>query len=417
VLGFRDSLLPDKLGVQVDLVDITDLDAVRASVRSNTRLVHTEVVANPDLRVADVAALADIAHQAGALLSVDSTFTPPPMLRPLELGADLVIPSLTKYVNGHGDAMGGAVVADRDLIARIKLGALRHVGGAISPFNAWLIMRGSITLPLRLRRHCDNAAAVADFLQRDSRVAYVAYPGLTNDPGHERATAQLNGGYGGVVAFAIAGEYADRVRFLNDLRLITSAVSLGHDETLVAYEHYPPERAAVFAPPFRDHRLIRLAIGREDPDDIRTDLDAALTTRLWNPPLTPATTADGIVHGNLPWQSPAHAHPGTGLTRPGTSSRLPLLTWPRPRTDAGPASADATDCSLRRHCAMSSGSSTNGSLSRHHVEKRGAAPSLGRPWPPEAALHRGEHDGQVPVAQALPRWPDTGERRTDGPVD
>jgi cystathionine beta-lyase/cystathionine gamma-synthase len=273
VWGLFDSVFPAKLGIEVDFVDITDLDAVRAAVRPNTRLIHTEAIANPDLRVADIAQLAQIAHDGGALLTVDSTFTPPPLLRPLDLGADLVIHSLTKYINGHGDAMGGAVIGARSLIDEIKLGPMHHIGGAIAPFNAWLIMRGSVTLPLRLRRHCENALAVATFLAQDPRVAHLAYPGLPGDSGH----AQFNGGYGGVVSFAVAGEHADRVRFVNELQLITSAVSLGHDETLIAYETYPEARAAAFAAPFREHGLIRLAVGLESADDLITDLDAALT--------------------------------------------------------------------------------------------------------------------------------------------
>lgn len=278
VWGLFGSLLPTKLGVDVDFVDITDLEAVRAAVRPTTRLIHTEAIANPDLRVADISALADLAHDAGAMLTVDSTFTPPPMLRPLDLGADLVLHSLTKYVNGHGDAMGGAAIGDRALIDRIKLGPLHHVGGAVAPFNAWLIMRGSVTLPLRLRRQCETAAAVAAYLAEDGRVAHVAYPGLATDPGHSLAADQFHGYYGGVVSFALPGTHADRLRFVDDLRLITSAVSLGHDETLVAYETYPKERAAAFAPPFRDHGLVRLAVGLEAPEDLVADLDGAFTT-------------------------------------------------------------------------------------------------------------------------------------------
>jgi len=273
-----DSLLPAKLGFEVDFVDITDLDAVRAAVRTNTRLIHTEAIANPDLRVAEIASLAQIAHANRALLAVDSTFTPPPLLRPLDLGADLVIHSLTKYINGHGDAMGGAVIGVRSLIDEIKSGPMHHIGGAISPFNAWLIMRGSITMPLRLQRHCDNALAVATFLAQDPRIAHVAYPGLPGDLQHARAAAQFNGNYGGVIAFAIAGRHEDRVQLVNDLRLITSAVSLGHDETLIANEQYADARAAAFAAPFRDHGLIRLAVGLESADDLIADPDAALTT-------------------------------------------------------------------------------------------------------------------------------------------
>jgi len=278
VWGLFETLLPAKLGIDVDFVDITDLDAVRRAVRPSTRLIHTEVIANPDLRVADVAALAEIAHAAGASLTVDSTFTPPPLLQPLDLGADLTIHSLTKYFNGHGDAMGGVVIGSVDLVEEIRTGALHHVGGAISPFNAWLIMRGSVTLPLRVERQCATSQRVAEFLAADPRVAHVAYPGLPDHPQHRGAAAQLSAGFGGVVSFAIAGTHEDRVRFVNDLRVITSAVSLGHDETLIAYEEYPEARATAFDPVFREHGLIRLAIGLESPEDLIADLDGALST-------------------------------------------------------------------------------------------------------------------------------------------
>lgn len=278
VAGLFADVLPQKMGVEVDVVDVTDLDQVRGAVRPNTRLVHTEVIANPDLRVADVSALAIIAHDAGALLTVDSTFTPPPMMRPLDHGADLVIHSLTKYYNGHGDAIGGVVIGDRDLVEETRTGAMWHAGGAISPFNAWLIMRGSTTLPLRLQRQCENAHAVADFLAADPRVVHVSYPGLASHEQHDTALAQLSGGFGGVVSFAIGGTHADRLRFVNDLRVITSAVSLGHDETLVAYEEYAEGTAQAFAQPFRDHGLVRLAIGLEAEEDLIADLEASLTT-------------------------------------------------------------------------------------------------------------------------------------------
>ena len=272
------NVLPSKNSIQVDFVDITDLTAVRNAIRPTTVLIHTEAITNPALTVADIRGLATIAHDAGALLTVDSTFTPPPLLRPLELGADLVIHSLTKYINGHGDAVGGAVIGPKNTIDRIKFGALHHVSGAISPFNAWLIMRGSITLPLRLQRHCENALAIARFLETDSRLAHLAYPGIENDPGHDLASRQLQGGFGGIVSFAIAGDHESRLRFIEDLRMITSAVSLGHDETLIVYERYPDDRAAGFPLPFKQHGLIRLAVGLENADDLIADLDAALTT-------------------------------------------------------------------------------------------------------------------------------------------
>ena len=163
--------LPEKFGVEVSLVDTSDLDAVRAAVRPNTVLVHVETPANPTTRVTDVAAVAAIAHDVGAILSVDATFATPVHLRPLELGADLVVHSLTKYINGHGDAMGGAVIGAAELVDRIKKEAMVNVGGAISPFNAWLIQRGSVTLPLRMRQHSESALAIAGWLERQPQVA------------------------------------------------------------------------------------------------------------------------------------------------------------------------------------------------------------------------------------------------------
>ncbi len=271
-------LLPQKYGIEATFVDITDHEAVRAAIRSTTRLIHTEVIANPTTEVADISALAEIAHAQEALLSVDSTFAPPPLYRPLHDGADLVAHSLTKYINGHGDAMGGVVIGNRDLIAPIKGDALVDIGGAISPFNAWLIMRGSVTLPLRLRQHQESAARIAAFLESDPRVAYVYYPGLASPPQHEVAKRQFGGrGYGGMMAFAVDGDGDTQNRFVSHLRVITSAVSLGHDESLIVHvgptgrggsEHYPE--------PFRRYGHLRFSVGLEDADDLIADLSAAL---------------------------------------------------------------------------------------------------------------------------------------------
>ncbi|MFL6111795.1 MAG: trans-sulfuration enzyme family protein [Catenulispora sp.] len=274
-------LLPVKSGIEATFVDVTDLDAVRAAMRPTTRMIHTEVIANPTAKTADIQALADIAHAADALLTVDSTCTPPPLFRPLEHGADLVMHSLTKYINGHGDAMGGAVIGPRELFLPIKAEAMINVGAAISPFNAWLISRGSITLPLRLRQHFAGAQRVAEFLDSDPRVLHVAYPGLPAHPQHELARRQFDGqGFRALIGFALDAEHDTRNAFVNSLRLITSAVSLGHDETLIVYEDAPAARAAMFPEVFRAHGLLRLAVGLEDPDDLIADLAAALDTAL-----------------------------------------------------------------------------------------------------------------------------------------
>ncbi|WEO75764.1 aminotransferase class V-fold PLP-dependent enzyme [Cryobacterium sp. SO2] len=272
---FRE-LLPEKFGIQATFVDTADPAAVRAALRPETRLVHVEAIANPTTRVADIAAIAAITRAAGVLLSVDSTFTPPPVLRPLELGADLVVHSLTKYVNGHGDAMGGAVIGSRALIQRIKSEAMVDVGGVISPFNAWLIMRGSVTLPLRMRQHTASAQLVAEFLAGDPRVAYVAYPGLPTHPQHQVALRQFQHGFGGMLAFAIDGDPATQNRFVAALRVITSAVSLGHDESLIVHVSGTGPRAAYYPDEFQRLGHLRLSVGLEDADDLIGDLSAAL---------------------------------------------------------------------------------------------------------------------------------------------
>lgn len=270
-------LLPAKYGIEATFVDASDPDAVAGAVRTNTRLVHIETIGNPTTKVADVAAVARIAHAAGALLSVDSTFTPPPLYRPLTDGADLVIHSLTKYINGHGDAMGGAVIGDRALIERIKGDAMVDVGGVISPFNAWLIQRGSVTLPLRLRQHQETASHLAQVLAADPRVAFVAYPGLDTHPQHELATRQFGGrGYGAMIAFAVDGDPETQNRFVSALRVVTSAVSLGHDESLIVHVGTGGPRVAAYPEPFRRLGHLRFSVGLEDVGDLEADLRAAL---------------------------------------------------------------------------------------------------------------------------------------------
>jgi cystathionine beta-lyase/cystathionine gamma-synthase len=273
-------LLPQKYGITATLVDSSDLDAVKSAIRPETRLVHVETPANPTTRITDVAAVAEIAHGAGALLSVDATFATPVLQRPLALGADVVVHSLTKYINGHGDAMGGAVIgggeAGTALVETVRREAMVNVGGAISPFNAWLIMRGSVTLPMRMRTHCANAQTVAEFLDEDPRVAYVAYPGLPSHAQHELAARTLDGGFGGMLAFAVRGDADMQNRFVAALRVITSAVSLGHDESLIVHVAGDDERARYYPEEFRRYGHLRFSVGLEDPRDLVADLSQAL---------------------------------------------------------------------------------------------------------------------------------------------
>lgn len=269
-------LLPRKYGIEATFADTSDPDAVRAALRPETKLVHLETPANPTTKLTDVRAVAEIAHAAGALVTVDSTFATPLLLRPLELGADLVVHSLTKYINGHGDAMGGAVLGSRELIEPIKSDAMVDVGGVISPFNAWLIGRGAITLPLRMRQHCANAQAAAEFLEADPRIAYVAYPGLASHPQHELARRQMPDGFGGMMAFAVKGDPDAMNRFVDNLKLITSAVSLGHDESLIVHVSGDGPRVAAYPEEFKRWGHLRFSVGIEDTADILADLSQAL---------------------------------------------------------------------------------------------------------------------------------------------
>lgn len=270
-------LLPQRYGLEATFVDVSDLDAVRAAMRPETRLVCIEAIANPTTKVADVAAIAEIAHASGAILMVDSTFSPPPFYRPIRDGADLVVHSLTKYLNGHGDAMGGSVAGRRDLIEPIKADAMVDVGGIISPFNAWQIQRGTVTLPLRLRQHFASAAAIAEMLASDPRVEYVAYPGLDSHPDHDLAVRQFGGrGFGGMMAFAVTGSPDTQNQFVANLRLITSGFSLGHEDSLIVHTGTEGGRVATYPEEFRTHGHLRLSVGLEDTDDLLADLEAAL---------------------------------------------------------------------------------------------------------------------------------------------
>lgn len=269
-------LLPRKWGISVDLVAIDDLDAVRAALRPETKLIIAETVANPTMTIADIPSLAEIAHTAGALLVLDATFTPPPLIRPLELGADLVVHSLTKYINGHGDAVGGSVSGSAELIERIKLEAMVDAGGIISPFNAWLIQRGSVTLPLRIARAVESAQRIAEFLDADERIAWVRYPGLPSHPQFALAQRLLPRGAGGMISFATIGDGDDLNCFVANLHLVTSATSLGHDESLIVHVGTQAPRLQAYPELFLRAGSLRFSTGLEDADDLIGDLAAAL---------------------------------------------------------------------------------------------------------------------------------------------
>ncbi len=248
------------------------------SRQPNTSVVYLETPANPTLRVIDIAAAARAAHEHGARLVVDNTFATPVLQRPLQLGADVVVHSTTKYINGHGTIIGGAVVsADRDLMETDIASLIRFTGGVPSPLDCWLTNLGLKTLPLRMARHCATAATVASFLDAHPRVAATHYPGLPHHPQHGIARAQMSD-FGAMLAFDL-GDYEAATDFLDRLQLCTLAVSLGNIDTLIehpasmTHRVIPPEERA--ASGITDG-LIRISVGLEDADDIVADLDHAL---------------------------------------------------------------------------------------------------------------------------------------------
>lgn len=194
---------------------------MEAAIRPNTKLVHIETPGNPTLTISDITAIADIAHRHGALLSVDNTFASPFNQRPIELGADFSVESLTKYINDHGDAMGGAIIGKTEYLNQIRAQSQVNLGGTINPFNAWLIMRGSVTLPLRMRQHNENALTAARWLEAQPCVSFVAYPGLESYPRHETAKRQMSPGFGGVLSFGLKADHDTHNRFVSHLNIIT----------------------------------------------------------------------------------------------------------------------------------------------------------------------------------------------------
>ena len=258
-------------GLQSTLVNMTDAAVVAAAVTPRTRLVWVETPSNPSLAVTDIARIAAIAHGAGALCVCDNTWATPVLQRPLALGADLVMHSTTKYLGGHSDVTGGALIAPGENAYTARLRALQHLGGAVpSAFDCWLVMRGIRTLPWRMRAHCANAAAVARFLRSHAAVETVHYPGLADDPGHAVAARQMSD-FGGMVSVEVRGGAAPALDVVRRVRLFTRATSLGGPESLI--EH----RASVEGPATRTPPgLLRLSIGLEHPEDLIEDLDQAL---------------------------------------------------------------------------------------------------------------------------------------------
>ena len=276
-------LLP-KANIGVTPVDTSEAKNVQDAVRDNTRMIWIETPSNPLLKITDIKAVSEIAREANALLVVDSTFASPVATRPLQLGADIVVHSLTKYIGGHGDAIGGAVLARKTILSDMINGGMLHYGGTISPFNAWLIMRGAATLPLRMRAHQENALQVAEFLEAHANVELVRYPGLASHPQHALAARQMDN-CSGMIAFRTASPQATARKMMKNLDIVHYAVSLGHHRSLIFLldsDDLINSSYKLDGDLQRQYReiagdgIFRLSVGLEDAQDIIADLDSVL---------------------------------------------------------------------------------------------------------------------------------------------
>ncbi|MGU3432391.1 trans-sulfuration enzyme family protein [Actinomycetes bacterium M1A6_2h] len=261
--------------VDVSTVDLTDTAAVAAAFRPTTVMVYTETPSNPLQKITDISAVAALAHSRGSLLAVDSTFASPALQRPIELGADIVVQSTTKYLGGHSDVIGGAVIC-----STAELGALMHetarmIGSIESPFDAWLVLRGIKTLDVRMERISSSASTIARYLEGHPLVRRVYYPGLPSDPGHEIAAAQMSA-FGGIVSVELDCDADAAAAVCGRFRLFTVAVSLGGTESLVEHPHHMTHCTTGTTPVRVPESLLRLSIGLESPGELVDDLRLAL---------------------------------------------------------------------------------------------------------------------------------------------
>jgi len=272
-----ETLLP-RFGVQSTLVDGRDLDAWRAAVRPETRLFFLETPTNPALELVDIAGVSAIARGAGAVVVVDNVFATPILQRPLSLGADIVTYSATKHIDGQGRCLGGIILGPKDFVEKKLHDFLKHTGPSLSPFNAWVLLKGMETLALRVERQCETAAGLADFLAGQSGIARVLYPGRTDHPQHELATRQMASG-GPMIAIEVAGGKAEAFRFLNALRIVRISNNLGDSKSLVTHpattthQSLTPEARAELG---ISDGLLRFSVGLESAADLMDDLERAL---------------------------------------------------------------------------------------------------------------------------------------------
>jgi cystathionine gamma-synthase len=264
-----------KWGVEHTAVDLGDLDALRAAMRPNTKVVWCETPSNPLLGIADIDALASIAHEAGAVLVVDNTFASPYLQQPLLLGADVVVHSTTKYLGGHSDVVGGALVAADAALGEQLAFHQNAIGSVAGPFDSWLVLRGTTTLAVRMDRHCANATLIAEFLRRHDAVSQVLYPGLSSHANHDVAAKQMRG-FGGMLSFRLGAGEAAAIEVCNRARLFTLAESLGGVESLIEHPGRMTHVSVVGSPLEVPADRVRLSIGIENVDDLLADLEYAL---------------------------------------------------------------------------------------------------------------------------------------------
>lgn len=270
-----------RYGVEVDFIDTSNLEEVRKTMKKNTRVVYLETPANPNMKITDIEEISKIAHENSyTRVMVDNTFATPYLQRPLELGADIVVHSATKYLNGHGDVIAGFVVGKMDFINEVKSFGIKDMTGSVlGPMEAFLIIRGLKTFEVRMERHCFNAEKVAEYLNKHPKVLEVYYPGLESHEGHEVAKKQMSLGYGGMISFELKGGFAAGETMLNNVKLCALAVSLGDTETLIqhpasmthsTYSKEELKEAGI------SEGLVRLSAGLENIEDIISDLEQAL---------------------------------------------------------------------------------------------------------------------------------------------
>jgi len=276
--SLMEEILP-RYGIEVTFADLSNLDNVEENMQDNTKLVYLETPSNPTLNLVDIEEVSKKAHAAGAKVIVDNTFMTPYLQSPLELGADMVVHSATKYIGGHGDAIAGVIAGKEEMLADIRMTTLKDFGGIISPFNAWLLLRGLKTLPIRVEKHNQNAMEVAEFLEAHDKVEKVFYPGLESHPQHDLAKKQASG-FGSMISFELKGGHSAGEKMMNNVNLATLAVSLGDVDTLIQHPasmtHAPVPREERLAAGITDG-LVRISIGIEDVEDIIADLENSLS--------------------------------------------------------------------------------------------------------------------------------------------